>query len=508
MDHPYGKQYGQEGNPRAYMTMRDYRNLPYQWGNQQPVGRNPNPPRSMREYRDQWMSAPVYHVPSTYPPPSQYDYPEPPFYASPPQSPQSPQPPQSIHPLVEQAILDLTRKVNDYVEENKKVRARSIVTVEDNLNKKIDGLKDDFEHKRDNLQDSIGDLIEHQQPPPLSLVEQAILNLSKQVDNFIEDNRVVNVQTIREIETVKSSLNKRTDGLQSEIDQKLDIQQESILKLVPQFVHQEEKNLEEENLEAECFTETILVEQAPLQPQEELKKDSVEAPDELQDTLRSGDTFWPWKKEDQTSALISEEESQEEECLNGPMVEESCLQQPQQGLVENSESLEIGVVVCLWEKEDAIPLLLTEEAVEENKENIFPLPPTDSVYILPLPAPQSQPKTPLPVAPSDNQVYIQPQPAANSKPAAPAPKGKSNPLPAAPPESVFILPTPAAQPKPQASTTKAIPSMLVLQNIRRLVASVHAFATTSKKMANAYIAWHSGWFWCGFGFGAPGPRHF
>ena len=65
MDHPYGKQYGQEGNPRAYMTMRDYRSLPYQWGIQQPVGRNPNPPRSMREYRDQWMSAPVYHVPST-----------------------------------------------------------------------------------------------------------------------------------------------------------------------------------------------------------------------------------------------------------------------------------------------------------------------------------------------------------------------------------------------------------------------------------------------------------
>ena len=77
MDHPYGKQYGQEGNPRAYMTMRDYRNLPYQWENQQPVGRNPNPPRSMREYRDQWMSGPVYSVPSTYPPPLQYDHPEP-----------------------------------------------------------------------------------------------------------------------------------------------------------------------------------------------------------------------------------------------------------------------------------------------------------------------------------------------------------------------------------------------------------------------------------------------
>ena len=119
-----------ERNPRAYMTMRDYRDLPYQW--QQPVGRNPNPPRSMSDYRDHWMSAPSYMVPPQYSPP------EPPYYA----------------PTSQQ-----------------------------------------------------------QQPPPLSPVEQAILNLSKQVDNFIEDNRVVNVQANREIDTVESSLNKRTEGL-------------------------------------------------------------------------------------------------------------------------------------------------------------------------------------------------------------------------------------------------------------------------------------------------------
>ena len=392
MDHPYGKQYGQEGNPRAYMTMRDYRNLPYQWGIQQPVGRNPNPPRSMREYRDQWMSAPVYSVPSTYPPPPQYDYPEPPFYASTPQSPQSPQPPQLISPL-----------------------------------------------------------------------EQAILNLTKQVDNFVEE----------------SSLDKELDGFQNDFDKKLGILREAISKLTNQLVHQEEENLEEESQEEECLTETVLVEQVQLQPQEELKVESLEAPEELQDTSESGDTFWPRKQEEQTSALISEEESQEEECQNGTMVEEPCLQQPQQGLVENSESLEIGVVVCLWEKEDAIPLLLTEEAVEENKENIFPLPPTDSVYILPLPASQSQhnPTANAKTTYSPLPVYILPTPAENPKPATSAPKGKSKPL-------------------------------LAMQNIRRLVASVHTFATTSKKMANGYIAWHSGWFGCGFGFGAPGPRHF
>ena len=344
-------------------------------------------------------------------------------------------------------MLDLNQIMDDFVEANKKIKAHSIVTVEDNLNKRLDGLNIDFEHKRDNLQDSIGDLIEHQQPPPLSLVEQAILNLSKQVDNFIEDNRVVNVQTIREIETVKSSLDKRTDGLQSEIDQKLDIQQESILKLVPQFVHQEEKNLEEESQEEECLTGTILGEQVQLQPQEELEVELVKAPEDLQETTVN---FWPWTKEEEINAMITEESS-------------------------------------------------GHETLEGTQEPIIDLDTT---------ATAQETKCPLPVAPLDDLVYIQPQPAAKSKPAAPAPKDKSNPLPAAPPDSVFILPTPAAQPKPQASTTKATPSMLVLQNIRRLVASVHTFATTSKKMANAYIAWHSGWFWCGFGFGAPGPRHF
>ena len=110
--------------------------------------RNPNPNRSMRDYRDQWMSAPSYMVP--------------PQYAS---TPQSPQPPQSIPPF-EQAILDLTRIVDDFVAENQGINAHSIVTVEDNLNKKIDGLKNDFEHKWDNLQDSIENLINQQQCPP------------------------------------------------------------------------------------------------------------------------------------------------------------------------------------------------------------------------------------------------------------------------------------------------------------------------------------------------------
>ena len=291
-------------------------------------------------------------------------------------------------------MLDLTRIVDDFVEENKKIKAHSIVTMEDNLNKKIGGLKDDFEHKWDNLQDSIEDLIDQQQCPPEEECQSG---------TRVEEQRVVTVQANQETETVESSLNNELDGFQSKIDQNLDILQESISKLAQQ------PDQEEENLEAECLTETILVEQAQPQPQEELKMESVEAPEELQDAPVN---FWPWTKEEQTSALISEEESQEEECLSDTMVDELCLQQPQEGLVENSESSDIGVVVCLWEKKDAIPLLLTEEAVEEHKENNLPLPPTDSVYIMPSPAPQSQPKTPtanaqatyypLPVAPSDD----------------------------------------------------------------------------------------------------------
>ena len=410
MDHPYGKQYGQEGNPRAYMTMRDYRNLPYQWGIQQPVGNNPNPPRSMREYRDQWISGPVYSVPSTYPPPPQYDYPEPPFYASPPQSPQSPQPLQSIHPL-EQAMLDLNRIMDDYVEANKKIKAHSIVNVEDNSNKKIDGLKDDFEHKWDHLHDSSEDLIDQQQCP---LEEEC------QSGTRVEEQGVVTVQANQETETVESSLNNESDGFQSKIDQNLDILQESISKLAQQ-PDQEEENLEEESQEEESLTETVLVEQAQLQPQEELKVESLEAPEELQDAPVN---FWPWTKEKEITALLTEKSS-EHEGTQEPIIQPN----PQ-----------------------ANPIDLDTIATAQATKNPLPTAPsTDQVYILP--ASQSQHKTPA------------------------APKAKSNPL-------------------------------HVVQNFKELVASVHALATTSKTMATAYIAWHSGWFGCGFGFGTPGPRHF
>ena len=65
-----------------------------------------------------------------------------------------------------------------------------------------------------------------QQPPTSSPVEQAILNLSKLVDNFIEEQRTMDVQANKEIDIVESSLNKELDEFQSEIDENFDILQQ------------------------------------------------------------------------------------------------------------------------------------------------------------------------------------------------------------------------------------------------------------------------------------------
>ena len=269
------------------------------------------------------------------------------------------------------------------------------------LVKKIEAVESSLSRKLDNMHSEI-----------LKLSNQQLQSSEKEKAPFQgqQYQNMVTVQANQETETVESSLNKELDGFQSEIAQKLDILQESISKLAQQPDHKGEENLEDE------WTGTILGEQVQLQPQEELKMESVEAPEELQDALESSVAFWPWKREEQISALISEEGS-------------------------------------------------GKEIVEEPQEPILQPIPTN---------PTANAKTtysPLPV-------YILPTPAEKSKPAAPAPNHKSNPL------------------------------VAMLQDFRKLVAIAQAFATTSKKMATAYIAWHSGWFGCGFGFGTPGPRHF
>ena len=234
-------QYGQHvagGNPSSYMSMRDYINQ--SWQSQQPKERNPNEYRSMKDYRNQWMSSPYgnaynhswgNHTNSSWEPrPPQYAPPERPFYAS---ATQSPQPSQSIPPF-EQAILDLTRIVDDFVAENKEINAHSnqrIVTVEENLNKKIDGLKNDFEHKWDNLQDSSENLINQQQCP----------------------------------------------------------------------------------LEEECQSDTMVEEQCQQQPHQGLIEDVIEMSEGLFESSNTCVVFCPWEKEEEITALLTEEGSGKEE---------------------------------------------------------------------------------------------------------------------------------------------------------------------------------------------------
>ena len=86
------------------------------------------------------------------------------------------------------------------------------------------------------------------QPQPLpssSPIEQAILNLSKVVGNFVEEQKAVNVQltecveeqkaenvhTNQGINIVESTLNSRMDGLQNKMAQKFDTLQYSISRL-------------------------------------------------------------------------------------------------------------------------------------------------------------------------------------------------------------------------------------------------------------------------------------
>ena len=147
----------------------------------------------------------------------------------------------------------------------------------------------------------------------------------------------------------------------------------------------------------------------------------------------------------------------EEECLSDTMVEEQCQQQLQEGLIENSESSAISVVVCPWEKNS--PMLTEGGSGKETGEELIK-------FIL----------QPIP---------INLDPSATAQP-------RNSPLP------VYILPSPATQstPKNPAPKAQANPSTLPVHNFRKLVATVQAFATKSKTLAATHVAWHSGWFGC------------
>ena len=50
---------------------------------------------------------------------------------------------------------------------------------------------------------------QQEQPPPSSPIEQAIVNLSKVVGHFVEEQKTVNAQTTQKIETLEGTLNKK-----------------------------------------------------------------------------------------------------------------------------------------------------------------------------------------------------------------------------------------------------------------------------------------------------------
>ncbi|KAJ9693000.1 hypothetical protein PVL29_011915 [Vitis rotundifolia] len=76
---------------------------------------------------------------------------------------------------------------------------------------------------------------EYQQPAQpsqqASNLEQAIVNLSKVVGDFVGDQKSINAKLSQRIDSVESTLNKKMDGMQNDLSQKIDNLQYSISRL-------------------------------------------------------------------------------------------------------------------------------------------------------------------------------------------------------------------------------------------------------------------------------------
>ena len=77
-------------------------------------------------------------------------------------------------------------------------------------------------------QQQYGSTSQQQQPPTSSPMEQAIMNLSNVVGNFVEEQKTINAQINQRIENVESSIDKRIEGLHKSLNQKIDTMQSSI----------------------------------------------------------------------------------------------------------------------------------------------------------------------------------------------------------------------------------------------------------------------------------------
>ena len=86
--------------------------------------------------------------------------------------------------------------------------------------------------------------------------------------NFVEEQKKFNAQLSQRIHTVETSLNQKVDGLQSEIDKKCDNLQsgiemkfDNLQKSFSNLVSQQHAHQEEENLEGEFLSDTMVEEQ-------------------------------------------------------------------------------------------------------------------------------------------------------------------------------------------------------------------------------------------------------
>ncbi|RVW45324.1 hypothetical protein CK203_092477 [Vitis vinifera] len=81
-----------------------------------------------------------------------------------------------------------------------------------------------------------------QAPQQASILEQAMVNLSKFVGDFIGAQKATNAKLNQRIDSVESSLIKRMDEVQNDLSQKLDILQDSISRLANLNTVQEKEN--------------------------------------------------------------------------------------------------------------------------------------------------------------------------------------------------------------------------------------------------------------------------
>ncbi|RVW68005.1 hypothetical protein CK203_065158 [Vitis vinifera] len=78
--------------------------------------------------------------------------------------------------------------------------------------------------------------------PQASSLEQAMVNLSKFVGDFVRKQEAINAQINQRIDRMESTLNKRMDEMQNDMAQKLDILQDSISRLANLNIVQEKEN--------------------------------------------------------------------------------------------------------------------------------------------------------------------------------------------------------------------------------------------------------------------------